>query len=217
MENAKNIEVWKTIYAAGKNDLRYPNDVLIRLGNKLLNPRDHHRILDFGFGTGANLLHFARLGYKMSGVEISPDAIAKTRHRLQAENLEADLHLASPAGILPFSDNYFDSIIAWQVLYYNDWNTFPKMVNELMRTLRKGGVFITTMAAEGDISHTQSKPLGNGVYSSLVPSQEGSVLLIPPKSELPSLFPGMNVEIGEFMHSLFGITGHHWILTFTKE
>jgi len=184
MENADNIEIWKSIYAAGKNDLKYPNDVLVRLGYKFLNSEEHKRILDFGFGTGANLIDFARLGYKMSGVEISTDAINKTQLRLQSENLTGDLHLGSPDGKLPFLDNCFDSIIAWQVLYYNDWNTFSKMTKELLRTLRKGGRFIGTMAAEGDVSHTHSKPMGNSIYLSTVPTQDGSTLLIPPKSEI---------------------------------
>ena len=71
MHNAAHINggIWQALYAAGKGDLRYPNDVLVRLGARLFNRERDRRILDFGFGTGANLLHFAGLGYEVHGVE----------------------------------------------------------------------------------------------------------------------------------------------------
>ena len=35
----RNIENWQALYAEGKNDLIYPNDVLVRIGARLFNSK----------------------------------------------------------------------------------------------------------------------------------------------------------------------------------
>ena len=34
-----NAQVWRDLYRSGRGDLRYPNDVLVRLGARLLDAR----------------------------------------------------------------------------------------------------------------------------------------------------------------------------------
>ncbi len=74
-----NADVWKQLYAEGKNDLRYPNDVFVRCCYRYFGSGSVRNILDYGFGTGANLIHLAQLGYNLSGIEISEHALQKTR------------------------------------------------------------------------------------------------------------------------------------------
>ena len=52
-----NHKVWRSLYAQGKADLRYPSEAFVRLSHRLLGPDRPGRVLDFGFGTGANLVH----------------------------------------------------------------------------------------------------------------------------------------------------------------
>jgi len=215
--NVKNIEIWRSLYEQGKNDLIYPNDVLVRIGSKHIDKTKHKRILDFGFGTGANLLHFAKQGFEMSGIEISEHAIKTTIDRLNSEGKRGDLKLARQDGIIDFPDNYFDIVIAWQVLCYNDWSSLTQTVKELVRVLRPGGKFIGATTAPGDITQLLSEPLDTGTYKSKVPSQEGCIVIIPEKSMLTDIFKDQQLDIGEFGYNYSGITSRHWIIIFEKE
>jgi SAM-dependent methyltransferase len=209
-----NSGVWQRLYAEGKNDLRYPNDVLVRLGARMLINGQDRRILDFGFGTGANLLHFAAQGFETCGVEISEHAVARTRERLRAAALSGDLHLIGAGQRLPWMDCVFDVVYAWQVLYYNSRDGWKSTVGELERVIRKGGLVVIATAAPGDISQVQAEPLGHCMYRSRVQGQEGCILTIPDRDALAELFSGRQLEIGEFGFQFGGITSRHWVITY---
>ncbi len=209
-----NSRVWRALYAAGKNDLRYPNDALVRLSAQLFDRERDRRILDFGFGTGANLLHFAGEGYEVHGVEISEHATARTRQRLQDAGLCADLRLIGAEDPLPFESGYFDVVYAWQVLYYSDGDTWQRKVKEMERVTRSGGLILVATAAPGDVSQLQAEPLGDFAYRSTVAGQEGCVVTIPEREALQQFFPGRQLEIGEFGLQ-YGVTrSRHWVITY---
>ena len=212
-----NEDIWTSLYAQGKNDLRYPNDVLVRCGYRYLDPANTKTVLDYGFGTGANLIHFAQLGFKLSGVEISPHALDKTRERLAEKGLEANLRLFKPAAALPWPDAHFDAVIAWQVLCYNNWESWGWAVAELERVLRPGGMFICATTAPGDISQVMSDKLGDGLYRSGVPGQEGCILAIPEQAQLQACFPGRQFEAGEFGYRFADIVARHWLVIYRKD
>lgn len=209
-----NARVWRGLYAAGGNDLRYPSDVLVRLGFRLMRTDRDRRVLDFGFGTGANLLHFAGQGLEVHGVEVSEHALKRTRQRLESAGLAAQLQLIEVGQPLPYAAGYFDVAYAWHVLYYNDREGWSRAVRELERVTKPGGLIIIAIAAPGDVSQLQAESLGNHLYRSRVPGQEGCVLLIPDRQGLDALFPGRPIEVGEFGFSFAGLLARYWIITY---
>jgi cyclopropane fatty-acyl-phospholipid synthase-like methyltransferase len=209
-----NSAVWRKLYAQGKNDLRYPNEFLVRLGARLLNKSHDRRILDFGFGTGANLVHLATQGFETHGVEISEHAVARTKERLQAAGLSGDVRLIEAGQRLPYDDFFFDVVYAWQVLYYHSREGWKATVAELERVTRKGGLVMIATAAPGDISQVEAEPLGNDMYRSRVSGQEGCVLTIPDREALTTLFPGRQLEVGEFGFQFEGNTSRHWVIVY---
>jgi len=212
-----NADVWKQLYAEGKNDLRYPNDVFVRCCYRYFGSGSVRNILDYGLGTGANLIHLAQLGYNLSGIEISEHALQKTRVRLEEKGLNAELQCLEPGLPLPWASDSFDAVIAWQVLYYNNWDSWRAVFRELDRVLRPGGVFICATAAPGDISQTMAEPLGRGLYRSRVPGQEGCILAIPDEIGIAECFPGRTIELGEFSYRLGEIVTRHWVVVFRKN
>lgn len=212
-----NSRVWRNLYSLGKNDLQYPSDVLVRVAARLFGTERHRKILDFGFGTGANLLHFAGLGHDAHGVEIAEHALARARQRFEAAGLEADLRLIQPGQRLPFEDDYFDIAYAWQVLYYDDRDGWKGQVGELRRVTKSGGLILAAVAAPGDISQLHAEPLGDSMYRSLVGGQEGCILTIPDREALPQLFSTQNLDIGEFGFEFGSIRSRHWIVAFRKS
>lgn len=210
-----NSKVWEDIYFQGKGLLSYPNESLVRLTYGLLRPELHKQVLDYGFGAAANLIHLARRGFVMTGVEVSPSANEIAKKRCAQESVQADLQLFA-GGKLPFDNASFDAVIAWQVLYYNNWESFFSAMREIERVIRPRGIFIGTMAAVGDVSHKMGKPLGDCEYISEVPGQEGAHLLIVEKDDLQRCFPNRSITVGEFYYQFDGAQSRHFIVTYQK-
>jgi SAM-dependent methyltransferase len=208
--------IWENLYSQGKSLLNYPNSFLVSLSYHLLELQKHRRVLDFGFGSGANLVFLVHRGFEVSGVEVSKSAVEMVRQKLLAENLEADLRTIHNR-VIPFDDNSFDAVIAWQVLCYNTWETLKKAIEEIDRVLKPGGLFLGTMAAPGDASHVRSKLLGDSLYESQISGQEGAIILIVGEEELSRCFPGKNIKIGSFNQSYEGLLdSRHWVISYEK-
>jgi len=58
----QNKRVWNNIYGRGEK-LEYPSEELVRLTSYLFKDRDGKKLLDYGFGSGNNLIHFAKQGF----------------------------------------------------------------------------------------------------------------------------------------------------------
>jgi len=211
-----NIMKWEEHYRLQPQIMEYPDDVLVRISHHLFKGRDISTILDYGFGNGANLFHFLSKGYCMSGVEVSGSALDTVSRKLSATKYDADLRMIQEDGTIPFPDETFDAIIAWQVLYYNDWNGFFKARSEIERSLKKGGIFLGTMGAVGDFSHTHSESLGNNLYSSKVPGQEGEILIILDREQLTDCFPSREIHVGHFEYAFGERHGRHWVISYEK-
>lgn len=210
-----NSKVWEDIYSQGKGILSYPNESMVRLTYSLLVPQLHKQILDYGFGSANNLIHLARRGFAMTGVEVSPSALEIAKNRSVDAGVKADLRLIEGGG-LPFDQDSFDAVIAWQVLYYNNWTGLHAAILEIERVLRPGGVFIGTMAGVGDISHKLGKALGDCEYISGAPGQEGAHLIILDKHELQRCFPDREITVGEFYYQYGEAQSRHFIISYRK-
>ncbi|HVZ45353.1 MAG TPA: class I SAM-dependent methyltransferase [Ramlibacter sp.] len=210
----RNAQIWQALYAAGRNDLRYPSDMLVRLSARWWPAGEPRRILDYGCGTGANLAHLARLGHRVQGVEVAQSAVEVASSRLLEAGLSGQVHLVGAGATLPFEDESFDAVVAWQVLYYNERATWSAAIAEIERVAAPGARILIATAAPGDISHRMSQALGDSIYRSQVPGQEGCMLLIPERDELAALFPGRELEVGEFGHEFGGTRSRHWIITY---
>ncbi len=211
--NEKNIEVWEEIYSKGLSNLKYPNEMLVRQFNKYHANKNVKRVLDFGFGAGANLIHIAECGCEVFGVEVSDSAIDLVENKLKEKSLTASLTKVNNHE-LPYEDNYFDVVVAWQVLAYNNLKSFDDVMGEISRVLKPGGIFIGTMTAVGDISHTMSEKIGDYLYISKVPNQEGATCIIVDKHEVHQFFKNKEIEIGEYYFDLGGIKARHWVVTY---
>ncbi|WP_051296496.1 class I SAM-dependent methyltransferase [Anaeroarcus burkinensis] len=216
MNREINKTIWEKLYGNGRNVLTYPNEVLVTLASRMLDSKTQVRLLDYGFGSGNNMMHFLKRGFEVSGVEISEQALELSKKRAQDCGYEVELRLLSD-GTIPFSDNSFDIVVAWQVLCYNDWNTLRLAVNEIERVLKPGGVFLGTMTDLGDISHIESVEIGDHLYRSQVKGQDGAIRIIVNKDDLQRCFPKRKLEIGKFGHEFQGISGKHWIVSYRNE
>lgn len=94
------------------------------------------RVLEIGVGLGTDFLQFARAGARATGIDLTEAAVESVRLRLDAEGLNADVHVAD-AESLPFEDKSFDLVYSWGVLHHTP--DTARAVAEVRRVLRPDG------------------------------------------------------------------------------
>lgn len=108
------------------------------------------RLLDAGCGNGRNLVYFLRNGYRVSAVDADDRAIDYVRElaaRL-APALAKENFLVAAVEELPFADRQFDLVISSAVLHFSiDEAHFNRMLDEMWRVLKPGGMFFARLAS----------------------------------------------------------------------
>ncbi len=95
-----------------------------------------NKILDAGCGIGVFSRFYARKGFEVHAIDISPKAIEITRKSFEIFGLKGEIKQGSVEEI-PYPDNYFDYIVSNGVIHHTP-NT-EKAVNEFYRILKPGG------------------------------------------------------------------------------
>lgn len=95
-------------------------------------------VLDFGCGTGENIIPLVERGARVTGMDISPDLIALARKRLNDASLEARLKIGS-AYDTGFPDESVDVIFCIALIHHLD---IARVVEEMLRILAKDGVVV---------------------------------------------------------------------------
>jgi len=93
-------------------------------------------VLEIGVGLGADHQQFAQAGALLTGIDLTPRAVAHTQQRLESFGLNSSLKEAD-AENLPFSADCFDLVYSWGVLHHSP--DTQSAVNEVFRVLKRGG------------------------------------------------------------------------------
>jgi ubiquinone/menaquinone biosynthesis C-methylase UbiE len=130
-------------------------------------------ILDAGCGGGRNLVYFLRNGYEVYGVDQNREAIAQARQfasRLRPSLPSANF-VVTNVEEMPFPNESFDAVISSAVLHFaRDERHFMRMLFEMWRVLKPGGLFFARLASSIGIEK-------------LIKQLEGRRFLLPDGSE----------------------------------
>lgn len=140
--------VWETVFttqAWGK----YPGEDLIRFVARNFykaSNRADVKLLEIGFGTGANLWFMAREGFTVHGIEGSPSALKMAVERLNLEvpHWQGELRQGDMLN-LDYPDNSFDAVIDNEAIYANSFEHAQIMYREAHRVLKPGGLMFSRM------------------------------------------------------------------------
>jgi phosphatidylethanolamine/phosphatidyl-N-methylethanolamine N-methyltransferase len=108
-----------------------------RTAVQLINQRRGGRVLEVGVGTGLSLPHYAPY-LKITGIDLSPEMLAKASERVQKQDLrQVEALREMDAAHLDFADNAFDIVVAMYVM-----TVVPnpeRVMQELERVCAPGG------------------------------------------------------------------------------
>lgn len=145
------------------------------------------RVLDAGCGYGRNLVYLLRQGTEIFAVDVNANAVDHVR-RL-SKSLETGLpdqnFQVSPIEQMPFPDGFADVVICNSVLHFvRDDEQFLKMVAELWRVLRPGGLLFCRLASRIGMDFVR---LGNNLFA----MPDGSAWFLVDEQKLLALTASM--------------------------
>lgn len=95
-------------------------------------------VLEIGFGTGLNLVHYPKHVTKLVAVDSNPGMSHLAHERLSDVLFPVEHHLTG-AEKLPWEDNTFDAVVStWTLCSVDDVDS---VLSEIRRVLKKGGKF----------------------------------------------------------------------------
>ena len=171
-------------YAAWADSYDDPGNMTIALDEANVVPMLAHlpvgHVLDAACGTGRHAAHLVERGHQVTGVDSSPEMLAKARGRVPGSFLAADL------SHLPFPDGSFDAVVCALALAHERDIGMP--VGELARVARPGARLLVS------VPH----PFVTGIlgWRAQFTRADGSRAFIPEFAHLPSAYVKAFVQVG---------------------
>lgn len=126
--NGSDPEFFKRVWDADLNKYKTRLEILKMFG--------HKKILDAGFGMGQWLVKLAEMNENVYGIEYSKDRVQAVEKILHSKNITNTQIQQGSIEALPYSDNEFDAIFCYGVIFCTDYR---KSLKEFTRVLKPGG------------------------------------------------------------------------------
>ena len=107
---------------------------------KLFKERGIKKVLDLGCGSGRHTVYLAKNDFDTYGIDIAPVGLKMVKDWLKQEKLRANLKFGSIFKKLPYKTNFFDAIIAIQVVSHERIENIRKLIKEMERILKPNGL-----------------------------------------------------------------------------
>ena len=138
------------------------------------------RTVDFGCGAGNNSVYLARQGFTVTGIDLSPTAIALARENARRQGVECRFVAADVTGDLPEFQGTFDFAFEWELLHHLFPEQRARYVPNVWASLRPGGRYLSLCFSEQDRQF--------GGKGKIRKTTIGTVLYFSSEAELRDLF-----------------------------
>ena len=151
-------------------DVRYFCEFIKRRDKNYINKK----VIDIGAGKGRNALYFLEQGFEVYATDFIQEALDELMSRAKLSGLDKNLKIVNCEinNKWPFSDNFFDyGIDSLSSIDIDGYDERCKFRDELMRTLKKGGISLFRTVSVNDEFETElmKKHPGNEKNSSIWP------------------------------------------------
>ncbi len=132
---------WEEAYRRGQQRSIWPWSDLVSYVMRYARPdREPYRVLELGFGAGANVSFFLSIGAEYSGTEGSATAVELVRKRFSAAE-KFRVECCDFTREIPF-DGMFDLVVDRSSLTHNGTAAIRACLQRVSRMVRPGGKFI---------------------------------------------------------------------------
>ena len=141
-----------------------PTSEIIGLKDSL-DRREIRDILDLGSGIGRHAILFAESGFNVTAVDDSQNALDTLREKASEKQVTITCIKDSYTEEI-FSENSFDLVIAYNVLYHGYREGFDRSIRLVYRYLRPEGLFFFTCPTRRDDKYNNGEKMAENTYKS---------------------------------------------------
>lgn len=215
--NTNKIE-WNKKYQDKRFFLKWPDEMVVRFIAKYMNGSST-KVLDLGCGSGRHCELLAEQGYQVYGCDISAKSISLTKKRLKPFNFKGNF-IESYSWNLPYALNFFDYIVAWHSIYYNNFNNMKKTVDQIYKILNTNGIALISFIAKGDFRQKYGKIVSKNTYVGKKDAFDNADLTysIPNLNELKKILKDFSIVSIGYHEMYFNPKQRtcHWIIIVKK-
>ena len=217
-----NVSKYENLYSSGHNH-NYPNLDFVRLERKFLRNKTHNKILDYGFGSGENIIHLIKNNYDVYGIETSKSAIDLVKKKINSINKKKYnkklILLREQDKKLKFENDFFDSIACISVIsLLQSKKNIQILINEFYRILKPGGKLLIDMnGPKGDFKKG-GKFINEDEYEYNLQNKR-KIKIYAPKNiqSFKKIFEKFKIiELGEVYFKYFEFRNHEFIACLEK-
>lgn len=180
-------------------------------------------LLDLGAGLGRHSIFFAKREFTVSAIDISEYGINKVNEWAKCEHVPIQCKVGNMIS-LPYKDNSFDFIIAYNSIYHCTSEGFQKTLQEIKRILRPNGeIFLTLLSKNNEAYlHAKEKLDDNSILRNESPSEQNVPHFYVNIEDIKNLFSDYSFEIPlaetlEFLDMAVNNSSRHWRLLLKKR
>jgi ubiquinone/menaquinone biosynthesis C-methylase UbiE len=169
-------------------------------------------VLDLGCGQGIDVCEFARVGARVTGIDLTPRHIELALEHVEEFGVEATL-LEGDVERLPFADSSFDRVVSNGVLHHTP--DIEAALREARRVLRPGGSFTVILYNRNSWHYWLSQFLWRGVVRRQMLRERSMSAVLSANVEFSTIGarPLVRVYSRRQVHRLLRHTGFRSVVT----
>lgn len=202
-KNEVNKKQWGELHKNKRYRPKYPSEIVVQFVFRNFDRNGKTKILDLGCGAGIHVFFMGSENVVPYGIDFSDEGIEYTKQMLKEFGMgefQENMKVGSLTE-LPYENDFFDGIICNGVLYYLDFGSIEKAVDEMKRVLKPNGKLLLVVRSNEDYRFNKKYEI-EGEKNTIIISEDdetkcahsenGMLMHFFEEEELRSLFCDLN-------------------------
>lgn len=117
------------------------------------------KVLELGCGQAQDGRFFSERGYDVVSTDVEESALKLAQEKTSAKNVHISFQNVDLREELPFENDAFDVVYAHLSIHYFDSETTTRLINEIERVLKPGGIFAFLVNSVNDPEYKEGKEI----------------------------------------------------------